>query len=80
MSYEQILQIGERGQVVIPKKVREVTGLGKFGRLKLTLKNDSQIILEPIKGFALELEGSARGLLKGKDAVDYVRGLREERS
>ena len=80
MSYEQILHISERGQVVIPKKVREVTGLKKSGRLKLTLKNDSQIILEPIKGFALELEGSAKGLVHGKDAVDYVRRLREDRS
>lgn len=80
MSYEKILHISERGQVVIPKKVRKIIGLNKNGCLKLSVTDNHQLLLQPIKGFTSELEGTAKGLLKkGETVLSYVDSLREGR-
>lgn len=80
MSYHKMIHISERGQVVIPKEIRNSIGLSKSNRLKIKLLDDGNILLEPIRGFALELAGSAKGLLRGEDVHDYIAGLRADRS
>ena len=80
MSYQIILSISPRGQIVIPKKVREIVGLDKNKSLRLSIKNNHEIVLQPLGGFTSELEGTAKDLLRGKDALDYIHKLRAERS
>lgn len=79
MSYEKIIHINERGQLVIPKKAREISGLGKSKTLRLIVDEESKLILEPIQSFSASLEGSAKALLQEKDVLQYIRELREDR-
>ena len=81
MSYEKLVVISPRGQLVLPKKIREILNLDKRPHLKMTLDEDQKsVTLRPVRSFTDQLEGSAKGLLrKGEDALSYTISLREER-
>lgn len=80
MSYEKLIVISPRGQLVLPKKVREILNLDKKPHLKITVDEERKsVTLRPVKSFSDQLEGSAKGLLKkGEDALSYTAALREE--
>ena len=39
-------EIGEKGQVVIPKDIREMLGLSKGERVVFEVKNDNEVIIK----------------------------------
>lgn len=81
MTYEKFITISPRGQLVLPKKIREILDLDKNSHLKLTLdEGRASITLRAMKSFTDQLEGTAKGLLKkGEDALSYTAALREDR-
>lgn len=55
------VKVSSKGQVVIPKHIREALGLGEGDELILMPTNEGLIIRRPSKA------GRLRGLLKGHD-------------
>lgn len=79
MTYEKIITVSPRGQVVIPKKARHLMRLTPSSRIRLSVTEAGKASLEPVQGFTRQLAGSGADLLKGEDAAAYVRDLREDR-
>ena len=71
-----ITKLSKRGQVVIPKKIREMTGLNEGDIIKFTI-NNKKIILEKIE--TNENDSLVDFLKKGKPfQKDLIKKLREE--
>lgn len=79
MLYEKFISISPRGQLVLPKKIRQILGLAKNRQLKVSLTRDNKALLEAVGSFTQNLAGTAKSLLKGQDAKKYVHKLRAER-
>ena len=81
MNQQAILKMGERGQVVIPKKFREAMGLDKNSSLKISMNSGKdRATLIPIRGFAQALEGTAKDFFKDKNIIKYIRDLRADKT
>lgn len=80
MIYEKFISISPRGQLVLPKKIRQILGLAKNRQLKVSLTLDNKALLEAAGSFTQNLGGTAKGLIKGGDAKKYVQKLRADRS
>ena len=72
--------LSEKGQVVIPKEIREKLKLGKGYVFEIELK-DNSIILKPAgKSQKVKNWRELRGLLKGKySAKQFLVGRQEDR-
>lgn len=79
MSYNIIIHSSERGQIVIPGKIRKALKIEKGTALKITLLDSAKVVLEPMPSFAKSLKGSAKKLFKGKDILKGIVSLREDR-
>ena len=60
MSNTKLVRLGKKGQIVIPKALREIMGIEVGDQLLMTLKGDQLCIAPPEKYAAI-----TRGLLKG---------------
>ena len=60
-----------KGQVTIPKEIRDVLGLKEHDRIAFALK-DGEITMKPIRGSVLDLKGSVKPKRKPED-FDRVR-------
>ena len=70
-----LASIGDRYQVVIPRREREAMGLKPRTKVDITVE-DGCAIVRP--AHAQAWKGLGRELSKGKRPVDYVRELRAE--
>ena len=60
-----------KGQVTIPKEIRDVLGLKEHDKIAFDLK-DGEITMKPIRGSVLDLKGSVKPRRKPED-FDRVR-------
>lgn len=63
------ISMTSRGQIHIPKAMREELGMYKPGMLKITLANNT-ITLKPVKSKFLEAAGKYAHYRKGKEHID----------
>jgi AbrB family looped-hinge helix DNA binding protein len=68
------ITVGRRGQIVIPKKVREVLGITAGIKLNVLVK-DEKIVLKPKKGI-LDERGSLKGVIT-KTAKELIEESRK---
>jgi len=61
----------KKGQITIPKEIRDVLGLKEHDRLAFALK-EGEITMRPIRGSILDLKGSVKPKRKPED-FDRVR-------
>ena len=67
-----ITRMSSKGQVVLPKAVREQLRLRPGARLEVTL-NGPAIVLQEVGSVTQALAGLGREIWEGVDAVEYVR-------
>lgn len=67
--------VGERYQVVIPKRIREKVGLKKHAQIQVDVEGDQIVMKVPRLS---SLRGMGKALADGTDATTYVRELRAE--
>jgi AbrB family looped-hinge helix DNA binding protein len=67
--------MSSKGQIVLPKAVRDRLRLRPGARLEVTL-NGRAIILREVGSVTRALAGLGREIWKGVDAVEYVREQR----
>jgi antitoxin PrlF len=56
----------KKGQVTIPKEIRQILGLKEHDRIVFTLK-DGQITMKPLRGSVLDLRGSVKPKQRPED-------------
>ena len=72
------VKVSTKYQIVVPSAVRRQLGIKAGDRLEVRIE-DGDVRLHPRPARASErLRGLFRGMYDGKDAVEYVRELREE--
>lgn len=69
-------KMSSRGQVVIPKRIRQTLNL-KEGTEFLVNLEDGRILLEPLKSFTEALRGLGKEVWQGIDPTDYVNKERD---
>jgi len=69
------VKLSSKGQIVIPKRMRETLGLKAGGRLILRLEGN-RIILTPADKFGSITKGIAKGTF-GERIEAYIKGERE---
>lgn len=77
MTKVKMVKLGRKGQVVIPKEIREVLGLKEGDRLLVGLEGNRVVLTAPGE-YAKRTRGALRGLWGGKDEVEKY--LEEERA
>jgi bifunctional DNA-binding transcriptional regulator/antitoxin component of YhaV-PrlF toxin-antitoxin module len=81
MNDEKIIQMNERGQVVIPKKMRDLMGAKSGVRFKISFeKGVNALKMVPLLRFTQSLEGSAKKIFEKTNILRAVGKLREDRS
>ncbi|OGN83759.1 MAG: hypothetical protein A2X23_01925 [Chloroflexi bacterium GWC2_73_18] len=72
------VKVSTKHQIVVPSEVRRQLGIKAGDRLEVRIE-DGDVVLHPRPPRVSErLRGLFRGMYDGKDAVEYVRELREE--
>ena len=56
----------KKGQITIPKEIRDTLGLKEHDKILFTLKDD-EISMKPIRGSILDLRGSVKPRRKPED-------------
>lgn len=76
-----IVTMSIKGQIIIPKKIREILGLRSGVKINIKLKGD-EITLKPIKGsISDELYGKYQGInLLGDLEKEHCREIKRELS
>jgi|GEM_PF-1823437 len=69
----EIIKIGRKSQLVIPKAVRERVGVGEGDRVFVSVVGEA-IVIVPLPRTVKELSGMGRGLY----SRDHVSSLRDE--
>jgi bifunctional DNA-binding transcriptional regulator/antitoxin component of YhaV-PrlF toxin-antitoxin module len=73
--------MNERGQVVIPKKMRDLMGAKSGIRFKIFFDaRVNALKMVPILGFTQSLEGSAKKIFEKTNILKTIGKLREDRS
>ena len=71
------VKLGRKGQVVIPKEVREALGL-REGDMLLVGVEGGRVVLVPPEEYARRTRGALRGVWGGKEEISaYIRKERE---
>ena len=65
------VKVGRRGQITVPRKVRQVLELKEGDGLAFIIE-ENQVILQPISQTLLDLRGSVK--VKGPQNFDEIRG------
>ncbi|MGH2406618.1 MAG: AbrB/MazE/SpoVT family DNA-binding domain-containing protein [Candidatus Limnocylindrales bacterium] len=72
------VKVSTKHQIVVPSAVRRQLGIKAGDRLEVSVE-DGDVRLHPRPARTSErMRGMFRGMYDGKDAVDFVRELREE--
>jgi AbrB family looped-hinge helix DNA binding protein len=70
-----IVRVGRRGQMVLPKAVREALGLNEGDQLWVEVEGN-RVILRPVSSLVRESLGSLRGTW-GEEIASYLKEERE---
>ncbi|MCD5409630.1 MAG: AbrB/MazE/SpoVT family DNA-binding domain-containing protein [Methanocellales archaeon] len=68
----EIKEVGRRGEMVIPRRFRDVLGLDEHSKVRITLEK-SKIVIEPVTDEVVE---KMRGMF-GRRKIDVVRLVEE---
>jgi AbrB family looped-hinge helix DNA binding protein len=71
----EMIRVGRRGQIVLPREVRYALGVAEGDRLAF-LVQDGEVTLRPMKATLLDLRGSVPS--KGQQDFDTVRAKTKE--
>jgi AbrB family looped-hinge helix DNA binding protein len=72
------VKVSAKNQIAVPSEARRRLGIAPGDRLTVEITDEAMVLrVRPAKP-SDRLRGLARGLWQGKDAVDYVRDLRDE--
>lgn len=77
MTTSKSVRLSKKGQLVIPKDIREVLGI-KEGDVLLVSLEDGRVVLTPPGHYATATRGALRGTW-GKDRREVERYLERER-
>jgi AbrB family looped-hinge helix DNA binding protein len=70
------IQVQDRGVITIPKKLRELWGIGKGDLLNITIGKDNQAVVEPLetidKGILEASQKALQELREGKVAGPFA--------
>lgn len=78
MTIVKKVRLGRKGQVVIPKAVREALGLGEGDALLVGVEG-GRIVLTPPGEYARRTRGALRGLWGSAEAIaEHLQKEREE--
>jgi len=70
-----VVRVGRRGQMVLPKAVREALGVTEGDQLWVEVEGN-RVILRPVSSLVRESLGSLRGTW-GEEIASYLKGERE---
>ncbi len=77
MTKVKKVKLGRKGQVVIPKEVREALGL-REGDMLLVGVEGGRVVLVPPEEYARRTRGALRGVWGGKEEISaHIRKERE---
>jgi len=78
MSITKVVRLGRRGQMVLPKEIREALGLGEGDSFVIVLQQEGQALIATPESYATLTRGLLRGTWgKSREAVE--RFIQEER-
>jgi AbrB family looped-hinge helix DNA binding protein len=70
-----VVRVGRRGQIVLPKAVREALGVNEGDQLWVEVEGN-RVILRPVSSLVRESLGSLRGTW-GEEIASYLKEERE---
>jgi len=73
-------KVSTKGQVVIPKELREALGIRPGDELLMVRSGDRIIVMKKPESFAEALRGLGKEVWEGVEPVGYVREMRRDRS
>ena len=74
---KNVVKVGKRYQIVIPRKIREQLGVNIEDELVISVR-DARIIIQPRpQRYSEYMQGLGKDVWKGIDAAEYVRKERE---
>ncbi len=73
-------KVSTKGQVVIPKELREALGIKPGDELLMVRSGDRIIVMKKPESFVEALRGLGKEVWEGVEPVDYVRDIRRDRS
>lgn len=71
----ELIRVGRRGQIVLPRDVRYALGVAEGDRLAFIVQ-DGEVVIKPVKSTLLDLRGSVP--VKGIQNFDNVRSAARE--
>ncbi len=73
----KVMKVGEKGQVVIPKELRELLRINPHDEVIISLRNGKITIVPKPKKYSEYMRGLGKELWKEIDAAQYVEKERE---
>lgn len=73
----KMMKVGEKGQVVIPKELRDLLHINPHDEVIISLRKGKITITPKPKKYSEYMQGLGKELWKGLDATRYVEGERE---
>ena len=73
-------RVSVKGQVVIPKELREALGIRPGDELLMVRSGDRIIVMKKPESFVEALRGLGKEIWEGVEPVEYVREMRRDRS
>ena len=72
-----VVKVGKRYQIVIPKKIREQLGVKIEDKLVVSVRNGWIVIQPRPQRYSEYMQGLGKDVWKGIEATEYVRKERE---
>ena len=73
-------KVSAKGQVVIPKQLREALGINPGDELLMVRSGDRIIVMKKPGSFVEALRGLGKEIWEGVEPVEYVREMRRDRN
>ena len=73
-------KVSAKGQVVIPKELREALGINPGDELLMVRSGDRIIVMKKPGSFVEALRGLGKEIWEGVEPVEYVREMRRDRN
>jgi len=78
MTITKLVKLGRKGQMVLPKKIRDALGLKEGDSLMVVLQGKGQVILTTPEQYAALTKGMLKGTW-GRNRQEIERYLKRER-
>ena len=73
-------KVSAKGQVVIPKQLREALGINPGDELLMVRSGDRIIVMKKPGSFVEALRGLGKEIWEGVEPIEYVREMRRDRN